>query len=179
MNNRSITSFLLRNAVVLVAAVLVLALGLAVMVTTKQRRAESAESDPTVVRGVVTNAEGEPVPGAKVSLGSESTRSGDDGAFDMEVAGPGLATAEKDGYLPRTLMLDPGQSRTVELSAQREDTLSLRFAGDVMAGRRYYEKAPDRGPLLSTSSGAEDHAALLSGVKPLLEDADLSELDDG
>lgn len=174
MNNRSLAPVLRRNAAVLVAAVAVLALGLTVMVTTKHQQEARADSDPTVVRGVVTDATGKPVSGATISLGSESTRSNDNGAFDMEVAGPGLATAEKDGYLPRTLMLEPGHSRTVELSSQRDDTLSLRFGGDVMAGRRYYEKTPDHGPLLTKSSGAEDHAALLAGVKPLLEDADLS-----
>jgi poly-gamma-glutamate synthesis protein (capsule biosynthesis protein) len=63
----------------------------------------------------------------------------------------------------------------VALTSGAQETLSLRFGGDVMMGRRFYEKQDgEKGPILEPSSSAKEHAAVLDEVEPLLKDADLT-----
>lgn len=175
MTAQQITGALGRNAAVLLVAALVLALGLSVVTLVKGEGDEAgAGAGETTVTGVVEDERGEPLAGATVSMGSESTKSNRQGEFTLDASEPALATAKLKGHLPRTLVLEPGRSRTVSLTAQQEETLSLRFGGDVMAGRRFFEEANGQKPLLSSTPTAREHARLLQGVKPLLEDADLS-----
>ena len=176
MTAQQLVGALGRNAAVVLVAVLVLGLGLSVVTFVKGEEdgGRGTEAGATTATGVVEDETGERLAGATVTMGSESTKSNSRGEFSFDATEPALATAKLKGHLPRTLVLEPGRSRTVSLTGEEQETLSLRFGGDVMAGRRFYEKANGRGPLLSSDPDAREHARLLQGVKPLLEDADLS-----
>ncbi len=178
MTARQLTGVLGRNASVVIVAVLVLALGLATVtfVSTSDGNGDGSEASQraTTTTGVVQDETGKRLAGATITMGSESTKSNSRGEFTLDATQPGLAKASLGGHLDRTMVLEPGRDRTISLTGQKDTTLSLRFGGDVMAGRRFYEKGEERGPLLTSESGAADHARLLEGVKPLLEDADLS-----
>lgn len=178
MSGQQLVGVLGRNASVVVVAVLVLVLGVSVATFVQTGGVDGeggAESKrATTTSGVVQDETGKRLAGATVTMGSESTKSNSRGEFTLDAKEPALAKASLSGHLDRTMVLEPGRAKTISLTGQREDTLSLRFGGDVMAGRRFYEKSEERGPLLTAESGAADHARLLEGVRPLLQDADLS-----
>ena len=70
----------------------------------------------------------------------------------------------------------PSQDTSIELTTQAPKTFTMRFGGDVMMGRRYYEKSKDgtEPPQLTNASTGADHEKILDKVAPLLSDADLS-----
>lgn len=90
---------------------------------------------------------------------------------------PHLLKAHAERHLPRTQAVEPGRPTSVVLTRAEPATLSLRVGGDVMFGRRYYDRNDDgdRGDaLLQVGASAADHAALLGRIQPLLADADLT-----
>lgn len=169
---RRLRTALRRNAIVISVAVLVPLFVLLVMSASRSDVAPAAAPEASV-RGVVEDETGRPVSGAHITMGTATTTSTANGEFSLESADARIAVASKAGHLSRTVVLEPGRPRTLVLTAREDETLSLRFGGDVMAGRRFYEDGPGRGPLLPPSSGAKEHAALLRHVAPLLKDADL------
>lgn len=91
--------------------------------------------------------------------------------------GPELVTVTAPDRLPRTQAVAPGVATVVRLTAADPGTVSVRFGGDVMFGRRFYDRDEDgdrSDGLLDTDPSVAEHAALLSEVRPLLEDADLT-----
>jgi poly-gamma-glutamate synthesis protein (capsule biosynthesis protein) len=136
----------------------------------------AARPDPTVatVTGMVVDDTGAPISGATVWLDRTRVLSGPDGRFTVPREGAALVTASAPGHLPRTTTVDAGRVSRIALTGEASRTVSLRFGGDVMLGRRYYTGSDDTAPPLSRKAGSDDIARVLSGVKPLLEDADLS-----
>lgn len=126
------------------------------------------------VWGTVQDEWGQPIHGAWVVMGTARAASDRQGRFGLTRTKPALATVTARNHLPRTLVLEPGRPRAITLAAHADTTLSLRFGGDVMLGRRFYERGPDGPALLQPKATARDHASLLDDVKPLLEDADLT-----
>lgn len=128
----------------------------------------------SLVAGTVQDELGRPVPGARVTMGPAHATTDAKGRFRLDRSRPALATAKAPGHLSRTLVLEPGHPRAITLSSRREDTLALRFGGDIMMGRRFYERTPDHPALLRAEPTAAEQARLLDDVKPLLQDADLT-----
>lgn len=122
--------------------------------------------------GVVTDIQGTPLAGAEVTGGPGGTvRSDRDGHFPLE--GGGVYTARLPGYLGRAAAGTPAFPPQIRLRPEA-GAVSLRFGGDVMFGRRYYEPAGERAPYLQPGASAEDHARLLAATAPLLGDSDLT-----
>lgn len=176
MSAQQLVGALGRNAAVVLVAVLVLGLGLTVVTVVggDGEGGPGADTGATTATGVVEDETGKRLAGATITMGSERTTSNSRGEFSLDATEPATATAKLKGHLSRTLVLEPGRPRTIALTGQQQETLSLRFGGDVMAGRRFYEQVDGEDPLLSSTPSAREHARLLTGVKPLLEDADLS-----
>ena len=136
-------------------------------------------AEPPVQRsltGAVVDERGRPVEGASVRVHSgERVRTDAAGRFTAQgTGGARLVTVEAAGHLPRT---QAGGAAEVPLTLAPDSTVSLRFGGDVMFGRRYLDRDEDgdRGDgALSPDASVADHAALLQHVQPLLEDADLT-----
>jgi poly-gamma-glutamate synthesis protein (capsule biosynthesis protein) len=133
----------------------------------------------TQLDGRVVGLDGTPLGGVPVTFsGGGSVTTGDDGRFEIpsRLEG-GWVTVSAKGFLSRTRAIEAGHETLVRLLPDDGHTLRLLFAGDVMMGRRYYD-ANDNGKtgdgLLRQGASAVDHERLLSGIAPLLRDADLS-----
>lgn len=142
------------------------------------------ESDPLTLSpptdqlsGLVTDLDGRPLPGATVRSATETTTSGDDGSFALAApVAPSWVQVEAEGHLPRTEAARAGEPVLSRLTPQDGQTVSLRFGGDVMAGRRFYDRDEDgraSDALLPPDAGVAAHRALLDDVRPLLEEPDL------
>ncbi|NLE81236.1 MAG: CapA family protein [Rhodococcus sp.] len=101
-------------------------------------------------------------------------RSADDGSFALPLAAPSLVSAHAADHLPRTQALAPGDAPRIVLTSRAEETMSLRFGGDVMFGRDFYESTDNEPALLDDNATAAGHADLLASIAPLLQDSDLS-----
>jgi len=104
---------------------------------------ESAGQD---VELSVTDEDGNPVEGAKVSLGvaADTVTTNDDGLARLELTHPVAAVVSHDGFLDEPLAIDPtGGTTTVRLWARTDDEgrrrTSVHFGGDVMLGRRFLD----------------------------------------
>ncbi len=162
-----------------IAAVSLLALAsLAIVVTDRQPDPESSTSPVLLARIVDEN--GRTLAGTEVRVGAgDSVRTDGDGYVraPLQDNGPQLVRVAAEGRLSRTLAVQPGDPVEVRLTSRAADTVSVRFGGDVMFGRRYYDRDGDgdrRDGLLAPGASVEDHAELLTHVAPLLEDADLT-----
>ena len=96
------------------------------------------------------------------------------GFFAVQVSLPSLARVGAPGHTSRVVALDPQGAGDIELTSQPTRTVVMRFGGDVMFGRRFYEPRDGKPALLTDSGNVAQHAHLLDGVAPLLHDADLS-----
>ena len=106
--------------------------------------------------------------------GGTAVETGPDGIADVELDRPRLVRVTGASYVPRVLAIAPGISLTVPLTPRTAATVSLRFGGDVMRGRRFYQDNADAPALLRAGSSVADHARLLSRIAPMLADADLT-----
>jgi len=96
------------------------------------------------------------------------------GRFATE--GPSTVTVSAPGYLRRAIRVSPDAPRTVTLTPAR-DSVSLRFGGDTMMGRRFFHPVAwiHRGrALLPDPPTADLQAALLEPIRPFLDDTDLT-----
>jgi hypothetical protein len=153
-----------------IAAVIVVAI-----VTAAAAGALLGDRQSPVVRGVVVDPGGVPILRASVSSGRESAVTDGAGRFRI-AAGRGWVTVHAAGWLPRTRATAPGHRLVVRLAPDQPGTVSFAFGGDVMFGRRFFDPKEDgsnRG-LLGLDANVEDHHALLNGIRPLLEDADMT-----
>jgi len=133
--------------------------------------------------GRVDGVGGGPLPGATVeAVGHENevlaeTTTGEDGRFRLAIGRPVWLRTGADEYHAQVRAGDPRGENRVVLSP--DDAAVLRFGGDVMFGRRFYEPSTDhRIPRFSIGSGdlAADHRHVLSSVEPLLRSADLTSI---
>ncbi|MFD4367962.1 CapA family protein [Rhodococcus sp. NPDC058521] len=163
-----------RWALPTVATGIVLGIAVTAVVQMPDTMNEVDAGNANVVRGTVVDETGKPVSDASVNAAGELVRSEDDGTFELPLDKPALAVAESGGHLPRTQAVAPGEDARIELTSGADTSMALRFGGDVMFGRHYYEKTDEGPPLLGKNADPAQHADLLSGVAPLLQDSDLS-----
>ncbi len=142
---------------------------------------EVAEEGPRrELVGRVVDDTGAALPRARVRVAGSPTGVTTDGqgVFRLVVPDrPLLVTGEAEGHLPRTQAAEPGVPTLLRLTGQAATTVSLRFGGDTMFGRRFYDRDEngDRADaLLPERASVAQHAALLEQVTPLLADADLT-----
>ena len=86
-------------------------------------------------------------------------------------------TARHPRFLPRTRAAIAGSPVLLRLSPDDGETISLQFGGDVMFGRRFYDRDEDGSTLdgrLRPGGGVAAHQPLLRGVAPLLGNADIT-----
>lgn len=127
------------------------------------------------VVAVVVDELGRPVAGVSVGVGEQNAVSGPDGAVSLELSAPVLARFTAASRVERVQALDPQRVARVILPQRTPSTVTMRFGGDVMMGRRFYEPGADASPaILSPSADAGEHAELLGAIQPLLSDADLT-----
>jgi len=133
------------------------------------------------VAGRIERADGQALPGATVEAlgrGGEvlsETTAGGDGRFSLGLSRPVWLRASTDGFRDRVRIGEPGGTNRITLPPG-EATI-LRFGGDVMFGRRFYEEPTDhRIPRVQFGSGdpLAEHRRALSYVSPLLRSADLT-----
>ena len=128
------------------------------------------------MRGRVLDLQGRPLAGVMVRHGDAVSTSDFDGRFLLrEVAGPAWIQLSRQGYLPALRAAHPGGSLLVRLSPDDGETVVLRAAGDVMAGRRFFSGDPNSNqpPQLLPDDGLAAHQQLLAAMQPLLHQADL------
>jgi poly-gamma-glutamate synthesis protein (capsule biosynthesis protein) len=140
---------------------------------------QAAVVEPTLTTlGTVVDAgTGAPLPDAwvtEIGGGHPPYRAGEDGKFRLGLDRPTLVRASAPGYSARVLALAPGQQPRIDLVRRDADSLSLRFGGDVMLGRRFYEPTSTGETWLRRGGGVEQHLAPLRWITPLLADADLT-----
>jgi len=134
-------------------------------------------SGGAVLQGRVLDLQGRPLRGVAVEVAQRRTRSGVDGGFRIAVPPePAWLQARLAGYLPALRPVLPGRPLLLRLSPDDGQTLVIRAAGDVMAGRRFYSPEPGTAqpPLLALSDFGPGHARLLEPLSPLLIQADLT-----
>src|SRR4051794_3344274 len=159
------------------AALVVLVAGTPAILGSGEPR-QAATGTPELVARVVDES-GRPLPRAEIRVGTaDPVRTDDDGRLRAPMPdGPQLVSAVAKGHLPRTQAVAPDSPTEIRLTSDPRKTVSLRFGGDVMFGRRFYDANGDGDPsdgLLRPGASAADHAALLAPVRPLLEDADVT-----
>lgn len=129
------------------------------------------------LRGRVVDLAGRPVPGAELRTALGRGRSDRDGRFRVPAAdGAQWLMARHPAHLPRTRAATPRDGVLLRLTPAAPGTVRLVVGGDVMVGRRFFEPdavAPRTPPVLAPESPPARFAALLAGVAPLLQQADL------
>jgi len=134
-----------------------------------------------IITGRVISLTGLPIQGAEISSSANQTVSNLEGWF--EIPAPSSAaqwvTVKHADYISRTRAAQPGESVLFRLTPDDGETVAIHFGGDTMFGRRYYD--PDRDgnredALLPLNPSAEDHLALLKGIRPWLENAHVTVL---
>ncbi len=136
-------------------------------------------------RVVVVDDLGVAIPGASIEGPGGQVTTDAAGRADLTLTTPALVRAAAPGHLSRVQAVSPASSARLVLT--RAPAVSVRFGGDVMAGRRFYwptpgtaeagdptDDAPAQGALLPRGAGPAEHAALLAPIAPLLADADLT-----
>ncbi|MDF8264950.1 CapA family protein [Luteipulveratus flavus] len=160
--------------VVLPGIAAALALGCVSALTMKEPPVSQAALAASSVGGVVVDETGRPVEGATVRTSVDTVRSDAHGKFTAAIRGAELVKASAPGHKSRTQAVGKDGAVSIELTSQASKTLSLRFGGDVMMGRRFYESQKGQLPQLKKGSTAAEHAQILSAAEPLLSDADLT-----
>jgi poly-gamma-glutamate synthesis protein (capsule biosynthesis protein) len=140
--------------------------------------------DPTPQRisfiGRVIDMEGNPIQGARVTTQNRETTSRADGWFDLPGENiPQWVMVRSDGFISRTRAAAPGVPTLFRLTPDDGKTLVIQFGGDTMFGRRFFDPNEDGDAtdgLLPPDPDVEAHLNLLTSVKPLLGNADLTVL---
>ncbi|MEZ5191918.1 MAG: CapA family protein [Nocardioides sp.] len=138
---------------------------------------EQAAGPPLVPTGwIVDGTTGQPVLGAVATLlgdrGKAASRA--DGSFALDLNTPRLVRVSAPGYATRVLAVGPEEPARVSLTPRGPSGLSLRFAGDAMLGRRFYEGTTESTPWLRAGADVAAHYRPLARIAPLLGDADLT-----
>lgn len=130
------------------------------------------------ISGQVIGLDGRTVAGADVVAGEAHAVTDGQGRFRLTGAhAVQWVTARHPRFLSRTRPAIPGSPVLLRLSPDDGATISLQFGGDVMFGRRFYDRNEDGmalDGLLRPGAGVIAHEALLHGVAPLLGNADVT-----
>jgi len=122
------------------------------------------------ISGRVIGIDGRPVAGATVSADEAKAVTDGQGAFHLTPTQTvQWVTARHPRFLPRTRAAIAGSPVLVRLSPDDGETISLQFGGDVMFGRRFYDRDEDGSTLdgrLRPGGGVAAHQPLLRGVAP-------------
>ncbi|HEX2626763.1 MAG TPA: CapA family protein [Candidatus Limnocylindrales bacterium] len=131
-----------------------------------------------LVRGVVIDLAGNPIPGASVRMADGVTTASAAGTFSLRApVREGWVRAEATGFLPRLRPAAAGRMVVLRLTPDDGHTISLVFGGDVMFGRRFFDADEDGSRSdgqLQPGATADDYARLLDGVAPALRAGDLT-----
>ena len=132
----------------------------------------AGDAPETMEFGVVTDTNATRLAGVVVTNPDGSTITSDsDGRFPVK--DEGVYAARLPGYLARAAAGTPAFPPHIQLSPEA-GAISLRFGGDTMFGRRFYEPGDNRPPYLKPGATVDDHARLLSAMAPLLNDSDVT-----
>ena len=157
------------------ARIVFIALALGLTVVSGCRAASQA---PSVITGRVVSLEGDPISGASVRTPAAAAISDGGGWFAVAAKPlPQWVTVDHPDFLSRTRAGAQGTPLLLRLTPDDGETIALQFAGDVMFGRRYYDPNEDgdrSDSLLPVDALTSGPQALLSGIRPLLENADLT-----
>lgn len=136
-----------------------------------------------MIEGQVFDISGEPLGGANVSAVVHNsgtiteTSTNERGLFALDTAvSPVWVQVNASGYIGRTIAAASETPLRVELTP-REGTVSMSFGGDVMFGRRFYESDTDSLHSrfrIRRSNLLTDHKEVLSYIRPLLQQADIT-----
>ena len=126
------------------AAVLVL-LATVTAISLQRTATDTPAGDTSGLVARVVDERGLPLAGTEVRLsGGETVTADGDGWVTAPLpGGPQLVTAGAEGHLPRTQSVTPGTPTEIRLTSAAEETVSIRFGGDVMFGRRFYDENDD------------------------------------
>lgn len=139
---------------------------------------DSSPSSTGVIAGRVVGLGGEPVRDAEVTADGPNVRTDARGGFAISSDSPGSwVTVTHPGYLSRTRAGVPGDPLLVRLTPDDGETVALHFGGDVMMGRRFFDRDEDgdrNDAVLDDPADVVAHRALLEPLAPLLANADLT-----
>jgi hypothetical protein len=90
------------------------------------------------IAGIVTNSDGLPVADTEVSLGEETTTTGDDGSFAFDAALPGQISFSRFGWLPKTVEWD-GTESDLDVTIEPRVVRALRVSSYVAADPVQFE----------------------------------------
>ena len=130
--------------------------------------------------GRIIDVDGNPIAGAEVQSPSRNTKSNQDGWFELPSDGsPQWITTKHEGFISRTRAVAPGTPALFRLSPDDGETIVIQFGGDTMFGRRFFDPNEDGDSsdgLLPNNPDAEAHIKLLTPIRPLLGQSDLTVL---
>ena len=128
--------------------------------------------------GQVVDENGVPLSEANVRINSTVTQTDNEGWFHQPSNGlTEWVTVLKPGYITRTRAIAPGTPILLRVSPDDGKTIVLKFTGDVMFGRRFFDPNSDGIPddgLLPKNPSIEDHFVLLKPIQPLLSNSDIT-----
>ncbi len=162
--------------------VLLTALAVVVELLWRAPLQQGGEAPPVTTTVTVVDAgSGAPVAaGAVTRLVDDGTPFGSalelvDGSVEVGVGSPLLVEVTAEGYLDRLLALGGGEPVTVPLTPAADDAVTVRLAGQVMMGRRFFLPPPDgSAPRLAGPGDTLGHERVLAAAAPVLSDADVT-----
>jgi hypothetical protein len=128
--------------------------------------------------GRVVDELGAPVQQANIKTDTDVVLTDNDGWFHIPSSGyTEWVTVYKLGYISRTRAASPGVPVLIRVNLDDGKTLVLKFTGDVMFGRRFFDKNGDGNTedgILPVNPSVGDHLNLLEPISPLLKDSDIT-----
>lgn len=128
--------------------------------------------------GRVVDDNGAPVAQANIKTNSDVVLTDADGWFHIpSKVYTQWVTVYKSGFISRTRAATPGMPVLIRVSADDGKTLVLKFTGDVMFGRRFFDMNSDGNTddgILPVEPSVGDHLRLLEPISPLLKDSDVT-----
>jgi len=128
--------------------------------------------------GRVVDENGVPVPQANIKTESGVVLTDMDGWFHIPSREyTQWVTVYKLGYISRTRAATPGMPVLIRVSPDDGKTLVLKFTGDVMFGRRFFDMNSDGNTddgILPVEPSVGDHLRLLEPISLLLKDSDVT-----
>ncbi|MFW0787262.1 CapA family protein [Gordonia sp. CPCC 206044] len=171
---RSSRRGLWRWVIPVAATALVLGLAATTALRLPDRIVDATDDHTGAAWGAVVDETGAPIAGASVQSGGAVVRADAKGEFSLPLPAPALASATSAGHLARTQAVSPGEPTRIVLTSHADESTALRFGGDVMFGGPFTQNRSGTAAPLVHNASAGARADLLSGVAPLMDDADLS-----
>lgn len=128
--------------------------------------------------GQVIDLNGNPIEGAEVTSGSDMTLTDSGGNFTIALTNYAeWVTVDHPNFISRTRPVTAEAPVRFSLTPDDGRTITLHFGGDMMFGRRYFDRNEDGNPedgLIPVEGSVNAHLAILQPVLPLLADADIT-----